>query len=105
MDIGRMVGLHMLHHQIIRLTAVQSVLQIVQPGMGKAGIHRIHDSDLLIQDHIGIISHTVGDNVLTFKQVDLMVINANILNIVCDIHGIPPKIFLLIYLYHTPMIL
>ena len=47
-NICRMVRLHMLHNQIIRLTVLQHCCQIIQPFMRKIAVHRIHNGNLLI---------------------------------------------------------
>ena len=47
-----MVGLHVLDYEIVRLSAVQSSLEIVEPLMGKILINRIHDGDLVIFDNV-----------------------------------------------------
>ena len=81
-----MIGLHVLHDQIIRLSAVQDFLQITEPLIGKFHVHSVHDSDLLVHDDIGIVCHAERDNILTFKQVDLMIIDADILDRICNLH-------------------
>ena len=76
----------MLDNQVIRLAGPQSCLYVVQPFMGKAGIHGVHDSRLFIQDDIGIISHAVFYDILAFKEIDFMVIDTHVFNIVCNFH-------------------
>ena len=98
-DIGRVIRLHMLDHQIVGIPAAQGILNVVQPFVGKILIHGVHNGDLLIHDGIGIIRHTVGDDVLSFKQVDLMVVNADVLNVVGDGHGHSPYHLILSALY------
>ena len=85
-NIGGMVHLHMLDHQVIRLTTGQDILDIVQPLMGEAGIHGIHNGDLLVQDHIRIVGHAVGHHILALEQIHLVVVNANIFNIIGNKH-------------------
>ena len=55
--------------------------------MGEVLVHSIHNGDLLIQDHIGIVGHAAGHPVLPLKQVHLMIVNTYIANIVCDEHN------------------
>lgn len=81
-----MIGLHVLHHQIIRLAPAQNHGQIIQPFMLKMLIHRVHHGDFLVQDHIGIIGHSVGHGILALKQVYLMIVHACIANIVRNGH-------------------
>ena len=62
-----MVRLHMLHHQVIRLTPLNHCFHIGNPLLSESLVHRIHHRDLLIQDHIGIIRHSVGYLILPLK--------------------------------------
>ena len=73
-----MIRLHVLDDQIVGRASSEGRGQVVQPFMGKMDVHRVHYGDLLIQDHIGIIGHSVGNNVLSFKKVHLMVVDAYI---------------------------
>ena len=54
--------------------------------MGKMRVHRIHNSYFLIDYYIGIISHSVGYNILSFKQIHIMIVYAHIQNVLCDFH-------------------
>ena len=93
-NVGRMVRLHVLHDQIVRLSAAEDGLQIVQPFVGETGVHRVHDGDLLVQNDVGIVGHAVGHRVLTLEQVHLMVVYTDIKNVVGNAHWlIPPKLF------------
>ena len=85
--IGRVVGLHVLHHQVIRLALAQDLLQVIQPFMGEILIYCVHDGDLVVQDHIGVIGHTIGNYVLSLKQVYLMVVYTDVLDIVGNGHS------------------
>ena len=46
---------------------------------------RIHDGDLVIDDGIRVIRHSVGHDVLALKQVDIMVVGADINDRVCNL--------------------
>ena len=74
----------MLDDQIVRLAAIQHRLQVLQPlGSGPA-VDGVHDSNLLVQNHIGIIGYPVGDWVLALKQVNGSVVRADIADGVRD---------------------
>ena len=90
-DVCGMVGLHVLDHQIVGLAADQDLLDIVQPLVGEILVHGVHDRDLLVQDHIGIVCHAIGDYILAFEQVNLMVVDAYIFNIVGNHHSNSPS--------------
>ncbi len=90
LDIRRVIGLHMLYYQIIwRLTA-ENTFEITQPLIAEMRVYRIHDRDLLIKDNIRIIRHSVRHIVHTLKQIDLVVVNANVFDIIGNFHNLPP---------------
>ena len=86
-DIGRMIRFHVLDDEIVRGLAVETVLQIVEPFMRKVLIDGIHDGDLVIEDQIGIVGHAVGDFVLSLKEVDLMIVDADVSDSIGDFHN------------------
>ena len=87
----------MLDDQVIRLAVTQNFCDITQPFLCKVDIYRIHNGNLIIHDNIGIICHAIGNDILTFKQVNLMVIYTDIKNGVgymVQCHCLyPPSIF------------
>ena len=85
-----MIRLHVLHHQIVRLAALQRGGQIGQPLVHKVDLAGVHDSDLLVHDDIGVVGHAVGHNVLPLKQIHLMVIDTNITDILRNVHSYQP---------------
>ena len=86
-NVGGVVRLHMLHHQIIRLAALEGVLDVVQPFVGKILVHGVHDGDLVIHNGVGIVGHTVGDHILPLEQVDLVVIDTDVADILGNGHS------------------
>ena len=77
----------MLNDEIIRLSAVKYIGKIIEPFMTKTCVNRIHNGNFIINDNIRIICHSVFNNVLTLKKVDIMVINTNVFNVLCNIHS------------------
>ena len=78
-DVGGVVRLHVGDDQIVRGAAVQGIVQVLQPGLGDTGIHRVHHGDLLVGDDIGIIAHADGpDGVLPLEQGQVRVVRAHI---------------------------
>ena len=88
LNICCMVRLHMLNYQVIRFRTVQNFCYFSQPFFCKIGIYSIHDCDLLIFDHVGIVGHSVWYYILSLKQIYLMIIYAYIVNIISDFHCI-----------------
>ena len=82
-----MIRFHMLYDEIIRFAAIQYLLDIVKPLMGKFSIYRIHNSNFFIQNGIGIIGDSVWHFVLTLKKVNAVIVYADVLNGICDFHS------------------
>ena len=51
-NIGTVVRFHVLDYQIVRLSVTQSILNIIQPLMGKILIYSIHNSDLIVHNGV-----------------------------------------------------
>ena len=94
MDVCGVVGLHVVDHQIIGLAVFKDGFNITQPFIGKVLVYGVHDGNLFIQNRIGIIGHAVGDNILAFKQVNVMVVDTNVADIVCNGHNRSPFLIL-----------
>ena len=92
-----MVRLHMLNDQIVRLTSAKCLFKIIQPFMFEIGIYSIHNCNLVIQNHIGIICHSVWHCILSLKQIYLMVINSDIFNGICNLHISALNSFFIVY--------
>ncbi len=81
-----MVRLHMLHNQVIRLAAVQHGGQVIHPFVGKITVNRIHNRNFFIQNHVGIVGHPIRHHILPLEQIHLMIVHANIANILANFH-------------------
>ena len=84
----------MLHYEIIRRCFAQNFGNMGQPRIGEVGIHRVHNGGLFVPDQVRVIRHTAAHAVLPLKQIDLVVVDANICNVLRDFHvGIPPMLY------------
>ena len=86
-DVGGVVGLHMLHHQEVGLAVTQLLAQVCQPLLAEVLIDGVHDGHLFVQNDVGIVGHAVGDHILTLEQINLMIVDADVANIICNEHG------------------
>ena len=77
-DVGGVIRLHVLHDEVVRLAAVQRRLHIVQPFVGEMLVHGVEHADLFVQHDVGIVAHAVGHDVLALKQIDGMVVHADV---------------------------
>ena len=89
-----MIRLHMLYNQIIRLPAAKYGRYVIQPFMRKIAVNRIHHRNLLIQNHIGIVSHAIWHHILPFKQIHFMVVHTHITDVLCNLHIPSPLCFI-----------
>ena len=87
-NVRGMIRLHMLDHQVIRLSVPQHLCKIIQPLMREVNVHGVHNRNLLIHDDIGVVSHTVRYDILSLKKVHLVVIDPHISDVVCYSHFI-----------------
>ena len=97
------VGLHVRDNYIVGLFAVKGLLEVIKPLGCFSSVRRIHYSYLLIENNIGIISHTLGNFVLALKQVNVIVIDAYVANCFGNIVFIHfmTSVTLIWYLYFT----
>ena len=83
--VGGVVRLHVLHYQVVGALASKGLGQVVQPVVGKVDIHGVHHRDFIVKDDIGIVCHSVRYIILTFEEVNLMVIDTHIDDAVSDL--------------------
>ena len=86
-DVGGVVRLHVVDHQIVGLAAIQLSADVAQPLLAEVLVHGVHDGHLLVENDVGIIAHAVGDHILTLEQVHLMVVDADIADIIGNEHA------------------
>lgn len=70
-----MIRLHVLDDQVVYASSRKHVFNVVQLLIGEMLANRV-------QNCIGVICHAVFHLILTLKQVNLMIIHANVLNII-----------------------
>ena len=70
------VGLHVLNHEVIGLSTIELGFEIAQPFIGETLIDCVHDGDFLVYDDIGVVCHAQRHDVLSLKQVNLVVVYA-----------------------------
>ena len=79
-----MVRLHMGDHKIIHCTPCQGFIQVLQPLGGGAGVHGIHDSDLVVKDYIAVVGYAVRYDILALKKIDGRIVCADIAHRIGD---------------------
>ena len=78
------IRLHVLHYQVVRLPVSQQGGNVLQPLVLKMGIHRVHYGNFIVQNHIGVVGHSVGNHILPLKQIHLVVVDSHIADILCN---------------------
>ena len=90
-DVGAVVRLHVVDHQIVQAAACQGMLNVFQELPPNGGIHRIHHSGLIVQDQIGIVGHPPRDGKQVLKQRQTPVAAADpddmVGDLPCAMHG------------------
>ena len=81
-----MVGLHMLHDQIVGRALAERGTYLSQPFVGKTSVNSVQYGNLLVNDHVGIVAHSVWNTVLTFEQINVGIIDTNIKNVIKYLH-------------------
>ena len=84
-DPGGMVRFHVVHDQIIGFASGQGSIEICQPFRYEMAVSGVHDSDPVVQDHIGIVSHAFRNSIHTFEEIDVVIVHADVSDIVCDV--------------------
>ena len=84
------IRLHVVYYQIIRLPARENVFQVCKPFLSKIGAYRVHHGDLFVNYHIGVVCHALRHDILPLKQVYIMIVYADITDIVCYSHSCSP---------------
>ena len=85
-DARRMIRLHVLDDEIVRLAVPEDISDVLEPLIAKVGVHRIHDGDFVARNHIGIVRHPQRNDILPLKKVNLMVIHTDIGNVGPNLH-------------------
>ena len=81
-DAAGVVRLHVGDHKVVRSAPVQLVRELDEPFVRRAGIHAVHDGDLLIQNEVGVVAHAHRlDRVLVFKKGQGEVIRPNVADV------------------------
>ena len=84
-DASGMVRFHVMDNQIIRFPAAEGLFQPFEPLFPLPGIDRIHHGHFFVQDEVGIIGHSLGNNVLAFEQIEVQVVHSDVPDVGTDI--------------------
>ena len=85
--ICRMIRLHMLNNEVIGLSAAKNLCNIIKPFVPESCVNRVEHGDFIVNNNIGIISHSVFNYILSLKKVDIVIIDPYISYIICNIHS------------------
>ena len=86
-----MIGLHVMNDQVVGRTTIEHGLEVAEPLVDKVSVNRIGDGDLVAQDNVAVVCHTVlGHVVLALEQVDVVIVNTDVADILGDLHQAKP---------------
>ena len=68
LDVGAVVGLHVVDHQVVQGAAVQGVEHVLHKLAGDGGVRRVDDRGLLVQDQVGVVGDAAGNGEQVLKQ-------------------------------------
>ena len=89
-DVGAVVGLHVLDHQVVGLPSAQLGGQVGEPLAAEFLVHGVHDGDLAVHDGVGVVGHAQRHLVLPLEQVYLMVVDADVADVLGYVHNRSP---------------
>ena len=90
-DASRVIRLHVMDNQVVGRTSIERGLEVAEPLVNKTTIDRIGDGDLFAQDNVAVVCHTVlGHIVLALEQVNVVIVDANVADILGDLHQAKP---------------
>ena len=84
-DEGGMVRLHVVHDQVVRLAAAKGLGQVGLPLLFHAHVRSVHNGDPVVKDHIGIVGHSFGYDILALEEIEVEVVDSDILD--CAVEG------------------
>ena len=80
--ICRVIRLHVMNHEIVHICAIVCLFNVLEPLVAEITVYGVENSALFILDEIGVVSHSAGNSVLPLEKIDLMVVYADILDII-----------------------
>ena len=63
-----MVGLHMLHDDVIERAAAERVRDVLQKQIADGIVDRVEQDALFVRQHIGIVAHAVGNGISALEK-------------------------------------
>ncbi len=84
-DVRGVVGLHVVDDEIVH--AIRRRRDVPEPLVAEARVDRVHHGDLLALDDVGIVGHAERNLELAFKEIDVVIVDADVENVICDLHS------------------
>ena len=70
-----------MYNKIVDFASLQTLGKIIPPCFALALVGGVEHSHLLIENKVGVITHAFRHVILTFKEVNVQIINANVFNL------------------------
>ena len=78
LNAGGVVRLDVVDDEVVRLPAREGGFQVFQVLRALVVVHGVQDGHLLVQDHVGIVGHAVGDHILALEEIDVVIVDADV---------------------------
>ena len=73
----RMIGLHVMDHEIVGSASLGCGEYVGEPLVASVLLHRVHDGNLLVNNHVGVVTHAKGSRILRFENPAGGIVDAN----------------------------
>ena len=80
-----MVGLHVVHHDIVKLSVAEHLAQVLKEGHEKVHLDGVDKAGLLVVDKIGVIAHAVGQGPKALEERLVAVVDAYVVDVLSDL--------------------
>ena len=77
-DGARVVGFHVLHHQVVGRATAQGRAQVLFPLFCTACVDGVHDAHLLVENHITVVAHALRHGILAFEEIEIAIVGSDV---------------------------
>ena len=77
-DGARVVGFHVLHHQVVGRATAQGRAQVFFPLFRTARVDGVHDAHLLVENHITVVAHALRHGILAFEEIEIAIVGSDV---------------------------
>ncbi len=79
-----MVGFHVVDDEVVDLAVADDLVDVLDELGEEVNLHCVNETYLLVVDEVRVVAHAIGQRPESFKQVLVAVVDANIIDFVCN---------------------